>query len=164
MDDLTPNQTVAANLRRIRERKQLTQAKAAEWLGWSVESYAQAERSAKGKRARRFDADELYAIAAAFDTTVAALLCPRPATAIAGDPPQELAIQVFSHDEHAHDALRELLDSLPEPAQAKIQGGLDVRADRLKQAELEGTQNALKEAKDAIEVADLLVARAQARP
>ena len=161
--DLTPNQTVAANLRRIRERKELTQAQVAAWLGWSVESYAQAERSAKGRRPRRFDADDLYALARALDTTVAALLCPLPGAAIAGGPPQELAIQVFSHDHHAQSELRELLDSLSEDAQAQIQGGLDVRSERLKKAEIANARYHLKHAKESVEVAELVLERAEAR-
>ena len=74
---MTPNETVAHNLRRALARlRGMTQRQAAEAISlhastrWSVESYAQAERSARGERSRRFDADELYALAAAFELPV----------------------------------------------------------------------------------------------
>src|SRR5215218_6958493 len=73
---MTPNQTVAYNLRRARELRGITQREAAEAIShhadtpWSTESYAQAERAARGPRSRRFDADELHALAKAFELPV----------------------------------------------------------------------------------------------
>lgn len=74
---LTANQLVAANLRRIREQRGLTQEQAAErlepYLGvrWSKATFSAAERSAaQGTRAREFTADELLAFARVFDLSV----------------------------------------------------------------------------------------------
>lgn len=129
--ELTPNQVVSTNLRRIRERNGLTQKTVAKLLGWSEESYAQAERAAKGRRVRRFDADELYTLARALDTTVPALLLPPPGATIARDgssePPTELAQRVLLLDEGAQANLAELLESLPSEGRRQLQGVLEIR-------------------------------------
>jgi transcriptional regulator with XRE-family HTH domain len=78
----TPNQHVAYNLRRARNRRRWTQEEAAErlapYLGtrWSKASYSAAERSADGVRVRQFSADDLYAFARCFELPVSFFLAP----------------------------------------------------------------------------------------
>src|SRR4051795_10132851 len=73
---LTPNQVVAFNVAQARESKGWTQQQLAEalepYLGkrWSKASVSQAERSVAGKFIRQFDADEIVALARAFDLPV----------------------------------------------------------------------------------------------
>ena len=61
----TPNQVVAANLARLRQRRGLTQAEAARQLSavagkeWTEAMVAHAERSVTGNRVREFTADDL---------------------------------------------------------------------------------------------------------
>lgn len=82
---MTGNQIVAANLKRAREYRGLTQEQAAEllepWLDeeWKKATFSAAERSAiAGKRQRQFTADEILAFAGAFSLPVAYFLLPPP--------------------------------------------------------------------------------------
>ena len=77
------NQVVANNLKRVREAKGMTQAEACEATrsfmaggGWSPAVWSAAERSVDRKRVRKFDADELAAIAAGLGVSIVALLLP----------------------------------------------------------------------------------------
>lgn len=90
---MTPNQIVAANLRRARRlRDEMTQDEAAKllepYLGerWTRARWSQAERSIVGKRVRPFSADEVAAFSQAFDLPVPWFLMP-PAPEEKGDPP-----------------------------------------------------------------------------
>ena len=78
---------MAFNLRRIREGenghgKKYTQDEAAkklnEFLGvhWSKATFSNAERSIEGKRIKQFSADEIVAIARAFDVTISDIFAP----------------------------------------------------------------------------------------
>jgi transcriptional regulator with XRE-family HTH domain len=73
---ITANQLVAANLRRARELRELTQEQAAErlepYLGtrWSPAVFSAAETSVRTKRVREFSANELLAFSRAFDLPV----------------------------------------------------------------------------------------------
>lgn len=79
---LSPNQVVAFNLRKVREMRGLTQEQAAEklerFLGvrWKKATFSNAERSVEGKRIKQFTADEIVAIARAFDVTLSDLFAP----------------------------------------------------------------------------------------
>src|SRR3954453_22891677 len=81
---LTPNQAVAFNVAQARESKGWTQQQLAEalepYLGkrWSKASVSQAERSVAGKFIRQFDADEIVALARAFDLPVGWFFMPPP--------------------------------------------------------------------------------------
>ena len=65
----TPNQVVASNLIRLRQRRNLTQAEAARKLSdyspkaWTEPMVAHAERSITGNRIREFTADDLVTLA-----------------------------------------------------------------------------------------------------
>lgn len=78
----TANQVVAFNLRRARDLRGWTQIEACDRLAafvdepWSPAVYSMAERSEAGKRVRRFDADELVALARAFELPVAWFFIP----------------------------------------------------------------------------------------
>jgi transcriptional regulator with XRE-family HTH domain len=81
---LTANQLVAFNLRRIRTQRELTQEQAAEllepYLGqrWSKATFSAAERSAEpGTRAREFSGDEILAFARVFGVSVSWFFLPR---------------------------------------------------------------------------------------
>ena len=80
----TPNQVVAANLGRLRQRRGLTQAEAARQLSavagkeWTEAMVAHAERSVTGNRVREFTADDLVTMARAFDVPVLYFLTPPP--------------------------------------------------------------------------------------
>jgi transcriptional regulator with XRE-family HTH domain len=80
----TPNQVVAANLARLRQRQGWTQAETARQLSqvsprpWSEATVAHAERSVTGNRIREFTADDLVAMARAFDVPVLYFLTPPP--------------------------------------------------------------------------------------
>jgi transcriptional regulator with XRE-family HTH domain len=73
---ITANQLVAANLRRARELRGLTQEQAAEqlepYLGtrWSPAVFSAAETSVRTKRVREFSANEILAFACAFELPV----------------------------------------------------------------------------------------------
>jgi transcriptional regulator with XRE-family HTH domain len=80
----TPNQVVAGNLVRLRQRRGLTQAEVARLLSavagkeWSETMVAHAERSVTGNRVREFTADDLVTLARAFDVPVLYFLTPPP--------------------------------------------------------------------------------------
>jgi transcriptional regulator with XRE-family HTH domain len=80
----TPNQVVAGNLVRLRQRRGLTQAEVAGLLSavagkeWSEAMVAHAERSVTGNRVREFTADDLVTLARAFDVPVLYFLTPPP--------------------------------------------------------------------------------------
>lgn len=80
----TPNQVVAGNLNRLRQRRGLTQGEAARLLSgvagkeWTEAMYAHAERSVTGNRVREFTADDLVTFARAFDVPVLYFLTPPP--------------------------------------------------------------------------------------
>ncbi len=80
----TPNQVVAGNLARLRQRRGLTQAEVARLLTsvagnqWSEAMVAHAERSVTGNRVREFTADDLVTLARAFDVPVLYFLTPPP--------------------------------------------------------------------------------------
>jgi len=81
----TPNQVVAGNLVRLRQRRGLTQGEVARLLSavagkeWSEAMVAHAERSVTGNRVREFTADDLVTLARAFDVPVLYFLTPPPA-------------------------------------------------------------------------------------
>ena len=80
----TPNQVVAANLARLRQHRELTQAEVARLVSavagkeWSDAMVAHAERSVTGNRVREFTADDLVTFARAFDVPVLYFLTPPP--------------------------------------------------------------------------------------
>lgn len=73
---VTPNQTIAFNLKRARTQRGWTQERAAEklepYLGerWSSATLSVAERSIDGKRVRQFTADDIFALARGFDLPI----------------------------------------------------------------------------------------------
>ena len=80
---LTVNEIVAHNLREARQVLGMTQQQAAEQLTkvtghkWTKTALSQAESSSSG-RIRRFDADDLYALAVVFNQPVGFFLEPPP--------------------------------------------------------------------------------------
>jgi transcriptional regulator with XRE-family HTH domain len=80
----TPNQVVAGNLARLRQRRGLTQAEVGRLLSsvagkeWSEAMVAHAERSVTGNRVREFTADDLVTLARAFNVPVLYFLTPPP--------------------------------------------------------------------------------------
>lgn len=89
----TPNQLVAANLRRLRQARGWTQvelgARLAPYRGRELcqASVSALERSVVGNRICNFSANELVALAQAFDVPVLCLLAPPPGASItAGEP------------------------------------------------------------------------------
>jgi transcriptional regulator with XRE-family HTH domain len=80
----TPNQVVAGNMVRLRQRRGLTQAETARLLStaagkeWTEAMVAHAERSVTGNRVREFTADDLVTLARAFDVPVLYFLTPPP--------------------------------------------------------------------------------------
>jgi transcriptional regulator with XRE-family HTH domain len=80
----TPNQVVAGNLNRLRNRRGLTQGEVARLLSrvagkdWTEAMVAHAERSVTGNRVREFTADDLVTFARAFDVPVLYFLTPPP--------------------------------------------------------------------------------------
>lgn len=79
----TPNQVVAWNMARYRKAAGLSQAELGKRLGgWSAVSVSAAERSWDGKRIRKFDADELIAVASALGVPVFALFLPPDGTTL----------------------------------------------------------------------------------
>ena len=80
----TPNQVVAGNLTRLRQRRGLTQGEVARLLSsvagkeWTEAMVAHAERSVTGNRVREFTADDLVTFARAFDVPVLYFLTPPP--------------------------------------------------------------------------------------
>jgi transcriptional regulator with XRE-family HTH domain len=89
---ISANQLVAHNLRRLRLELDLTQEQMAQRLAqftgerWSKTSWSNAERSAETSLAREFNANEILALARAFNTTVSYFLEP---------PDDELPLTVF---------------------------------------------------------------------
>jgi hypothetical protein len=81
---LTPNQVIAFNLARARERQGWTLNEAAERLEpyvgsrWSKANLSAAERSIAGERIRNFDADEIVAFARCFELPIAFFFLPPP--------------------------------------------------------------------------------------
>jgi hypothetical protein len=71
--ELSPNQLVAFNLNRLRHGHEWSSMEAASRLGEllgrtiSLSSYSALERSVAGRRIKRFDADEIFAVAFLFD-------------------------------------------------------------------------------------------------
>ena len=80
----TPNQVVAGNLVRLRQRRGLTQAEVARLLSsvackeWTKAMVALTERSVTGNRVREFTADDLVTLARALDVPVLYFLTPPP--------------------------------------------------------------------------------------
>jgi len=78
----TVNQLVAYNMTRARRSRGWTQQEVAERLekytgrSWSKASISAAERSWQGGRPRKFDADEMLALAIVFDTPIAYFFLP----------------------------------------------------------------------------------------
>jgi transcriptional regulator with XRE-family HTH domain len=83
---LTPNQIVAANMRRARLEHGWTQDQATERLEphlgtrWSRATYSAVEHSVDSDRIRRFDADDLVALSKAFGRPITYFLLPPPPT------------------------------------------------------------------------------------
>jgi transcriptional regulator with XRE-family HTH domain len=75
--EVTPNMLVAYNMTRWRKACGMTQEQlGAELGGWTKGAVSAAERSWEGRRVRKFDADELAALAAIFDIPVPAFFMP----------------------------------------------------------------------------------------
>jgi transcriptional regulator with XRE-family HTH domain len=76
VSDLTPNQIVAYNLVQLRSERGWSEGETARKIGdflgrsISVASYSAMERSVEGRRVKRFDADEIFALARAFGVPV----------------------------------------------------------------------------------------------
>jgi transcriptional regulator with XRE-family HTH domain len=91
---VTPNQLVAYNMRRIRRSRGLTQEQLGDRLSWSHASVSAAERSVGGKRVKKFDADEIVAIAGALGIDAADLLAGiLPCAHCNGEPPAGFTCQ-----------------------------------------------------------------------
>src|SRR5438132_6910643 len=74
---VTVNQVVGYNMASYRKAAGLTQEDLGKRLGgWTKVAVSSAERSWDGKRIRKFDTDEIVAIAAALGVPVMALLLP----------------------------------------------------------------------------------------
>jgi hypothetical protein len=157
---MTPNRIVSHNLRRARvDVRNWTQERAAEEVSrfvgererWSTESYAAAERAARGTRVRRFDADELHAFSRAFGLPVAFFLVPPPAIAGAGphepihhtraQPQQgEMPVDFFRRVvsledllDPGHEWVEEYLGSIHDSVQPRFREALNKRARRAAQ-------------------------------
>lgn len=77
VEQVTPDQVVAFNIRYWRKAAGLTQAGLGQKLGWSDANVSAAERSvSEGRDRRRFDAQTLIELAVALGVPVAALLLP----------------------------------------------------------------------------------------
>jgi transcriptional regulator with XRE-family HTH domain len=80
--DLSPNQVVAFNLKRLRDERDWSADKTRDELGKllgrpiSLASYSAMERSIDSDRIKRFDADEIFAIARAFGVPIWVLFDP----------------------------------------------------------------------------------------
>lgn len=73
---VTANMLVGYNIAFFRQAAGLTQEQLGERLGWTNVAVSAAERSWDGKRVRKFDADEIIAIAQALGVPSTALLLP----------------------------------------------------------------------------------------
>jgi transcriptional regulator with XRE-family HTH domain len=109
---MTPNQTVAANLRRARLARdwtlEETTARLEPHLGekWTVPTLSSAEGSRHGKRIRRFDADQIAAFAACFQLPVSYFFeSPE-------QPSVTLGLTWREEEVNVHDALRQTADLL----------------------------------------------------
>jgi len=76
---MTPCQLIAVNLRRLRVERGWDQRETAARLGgkWTPWGVSAAERSADGKKVKKFDADEITVIAEVFGVAVGSLFAPR---------------------------------------------------------------------------------------
>jgi transcriptional regulator with XRE-family HTH domain len=75
--EVTPNMLVAYNMTRWRQACGMTQAALGEELGgWTKGAVSAAERSWDGNRVRKFDADEIAAMAAVFGVPIPAFFLP----------------------------------------------------------------------------------------
>ena len=91
---MTPNQTVAVNMRGFRKVRGWKQEELAAKLGWSKSVVSTAERSVAAKRNRQFTVDDLVLIAEAFGVAPADLLAPvLPCATCQGSPPAGFACQ-----------------------------------------------------------------------
>lgn len=105
---LTPNQLVSHNLARARKARGLTQFDLAERMEqltgrpWSNASVSAAERAWKGGRARKFDANEIVALALALDVPVGYfLLAP-------DDSPKEFQVRITDDGVYEEDVPQEI--------------------------------------------------------
>jgi transcriptional regulator with XRE-family HTH domain len=155
---LTPNQVVAFNLAEAREWKGWTQQQLAEalepYLGkrWSKASVSQAERSLAGKFIRQFDADELVALARAFDLPIGWFFMPPPPWADTATP-----VRLSTPDaKQFGTALAELVDLVfgDQPGQALLELRLQAFLDQL------GPTGPLSQKQDT--VANLVTAKIEA--
>jgi transcriptional regulator with XRE-family HTH domain len=79
---MTANRLIAYNLRALRTERGLTQDQASELLApyveipWSRATFSAAERSAEGDRVRGFNADDVLALALAFEVPVTYFFLP----------------------------------------------------------------------------------------
>ncbi len=91
---MTPNQTVAANMRRLRKARGWKQEELGAKLGWSHTVVSQAECSVNQKRIRRFSVDDLVLIAGALGVAPSDLLdAVLPCATCQGSPPAGFACQ-----------------------------------------------------------------------
>jgi transcriptional regulator with XRE-family HTH domain len=91
---MTPNQTVAVNMLRLRKVRGWTQKELAAKLGWSAQLVCAAERSTTAKRNRHFTVDDLVLITEAFGVAPADLLAPvLPCATCQDSPPAGFACQ-----------------------------------------------------------------------
>jgi transcriptional regulator with XRE-family HTH domain len=90
---MTPNQTVAVNMLRLRKLCGWTQEELGAKVGWSAPVVSLAERSAAAKRNRQFTVDDLVLIAEAFGVAPADLLAVLPCATCQGSPPAGFTCQ-----------------------------------------------------------------------
>lgn len=91
---MTPNQTVALNMLRLRKVRGWRQRELAAKLGWKVTVVSTAERSASAKRIRHFSVDDLVLIAGAFGVAPSDLLAAvLPCATCQGSPPTGFTCQ-----------------------------------------------------------------------
>jgi len=91
---MTPNQTVAVNMLRLRKVRGWTQEELGNLIGWGKSVVSTAERSASAKRIRQFSVDDLVLIAGAFSVAPSDLLAPvLPCATCQDSPPAGFACQ-----------------------------------------------------------------------
>lgn len=130
---LTPNQIVAINLRVARTLKGWTQEEAADHLApylgerWSKASWSVAERSAAhSDRIKQFTADDLAALAAAFDLPISFFFHPPSGPERIAPPAATKTLTAEQLSELAPGARDdERVDRLAEAAKADLQAKLD---------------------------------------
>jgi len=135
---LTPNQVVAYNLRRAREKRGWTQSQTAEhleqFLGvrWSEAVFSAAERSVAGRRIREFDADTIHAFARAFKLPVGYFFLPPGGETVVGlddvafepaDAAEEISLASWVSEELS-ERIDELTRELPNRTRAAIFRGI----------------------------------------